>query len=118
MTYLCCDPQFTNANLQTMHELLADAEKSGIAAAELLQAQNKICAQIVLASERSSHRLFSVGSGWTQRREYRTFKEVVEAYRAVTLDDLHAILEKYPLTKNTTVAVGPLEELAEPGVSE
>ena len=112
MTYLCCEPQLAADNLQRIHVLLAKAQSKGVTAAELLQAQNKICAQIVLASERSSHRLFSVGGAWTQQREYRTVKEGVDAYRAVTLNDLHAILEEYPLTDNTTVAVGPLEQFA------
>lgn len=110
MTYLCCEPQLAATNLQRMHELLVEAERTGIMAAELTQAQNKVCAQIVLAGERSSHRLFSVGNGWTQRREYQTVKQVVDAYRAVTLDDLHEVLKEYPLTNNMTIAVGPLEQ--------
>ena len=31
---------------------------------------------------------------------------------AVTLDDVHAVLKKYPLTRATTVTIGPLAELA------
>jgi hypothetical protein len=37
---------------------------------------------------------------------------VVESYQAVTRDDIAALLEKYPMTTNTTVAVGPRKELA------
>lgn len=111
MTYLCCDPQLADSNLDATQMILADVESKGITAAELEQAQNKMCAQIVLASERSGNRLFTVGSSWTQRREYRPVKEVLAAYRDVTLDDIHAVLTKYPLTNNTTVAVGPLNKL-------
>ena len=49
--------------------------------------------------------------GWIQRREYRTVRQTVELYRAVTVDEVNAVLRKYPLTKNMTVAVGPLESL-------
>ena len=111
MTYLCCDPQLADSNLDATQMILADVESKGITAAELEQAQNKMCAQIVLASERSGNRLFTVGSSWTQRREYRPVKEVLAAYRDVTLDDILAVLTKYPLTNNTTVAVGPLNKL-------
>ena len=75
---------------------------------------NKICAQIVLSSERPANRLFAIGNGWVQRRQYKTVREAVAAYRSVTLDDLAAVLKKYPLSENTTVAIGPLTAVAEP----
>jgi hypothetical protein len=33
---------------------------------------------------------------------------------ALRLDDVHAVLARFPLTRNTTVAVGPLENLKSP----
>ena len=91
--------------------MLEDAQASGVTEEELNQAQNKICAQIVLSAERPASRMFSVGNGWVQRRQYKTIREGVEAYRKVTLPDIAAVLKKYPLTEDTTVAVGPLTEL-------
>ena len=41
-------------------------------------------------------------------------KNAVEAYRAVTLDDISRVLKKYPLSCTATVAIGPLTELASP----
>jgi hypothetical protein len=41
-------------------------------------------------------------------------RQTVEAYRAVTVDDIAAVMKKYPLSRNTTVAIGPLTELPEP----
>ena len=74
---------------------------------ELDQAKNKVCAQIVLHSERPTNRLFSVGNAWIQRRQYKTVREAVNAYRGVTLDDIARVLKKYPLNRTATVAVGP-----------
>ncbi|MBC7852251.1 MAG: insulinase family protein [Pirellulaceae bacterium] len=113
MTGLACEPDDTDANLRIIRGLLADAQSSGVTAEELNQAQNKICAQIVLSAERPSSRMFSVGNGWVQRRQHKTIREGVEAYRKVTLQDIAAVLKKYPLTENTTVAVGPLTALKE-----
>ena len=112
--YMCCQPEDTAANLQIMRDVCAKAQQDGLTEKELEQAKNKICAHLVLQAERPSSRLFSVGNGWIQRREYRTVREAVEAYRAVTLNDLHAVMQKYPLTTNTTVCVGPLAEIAAP----
>ena len=114
MTYLACTPEEAAANLQRIADILRDAETSGVTQEELDQAQNKICAQIVLSAERPANRLFSVGNAWVQRRQYKTIREAVAAYRAVTLDDLLAVLKKYPLSVNTTVAIGPLTDVAAP----
>jgi hypothetical protein len=62
---------------------------------------------------RPASRMFSVGNAWLQRRHYKTVREA-PAGRAITLDDLAAVLKKYPLSENTTVAVGPLADVAEP----
>ena len=114
MTYLCCSPADATENLQRIYRVLRDAEQHGITENELSLAKSKTCANIVLASERPSNRLFSVGGRWVQRAEYRTTKQTVDTYQAVTLSDVEAVLEKYALTRNTTVAVGPLSELASP----
>jgi predicted Zn-dependent peptidase len=107
MTYLSCAPEELEENLARLQALFTEAEQHGITAAELQQAQNKICAHLILKAERSSNRLFSVGGNWVQRGEYRTVAEVVAAYRRVTLADIHAVLERYPLTQATTVCVAP-----------
>ena len=82
--------------------------------AELELARNKICSHLVRSSERPSNRLFSVGNGWLQRRSYQTVQERLAAYQQVDLAAVHAVLEKYPLTVNTSVTVGPLADLSRP----
>ena len=64
----------------------------------------------------TSSGLFHVGSNWLQRREFRTVREVVDAYESVSLDAIASFLEKYPVTCNTTLAIGPLKELAPPSI--
>lgn len=114
MIYLCCDPVHASDNLRCVQKILTTAQHQGLKQEELEQAKNKACAQVVLAGERSSNRMFSVGNSWIQRGEYHTVKEIVEAYQAVTLADVVSVLEKYPLTASTTTAVGPLEQLTNP----
>ena len=109
MTFMGCDPEFVEQNLRTLNALYQQAEADGVTQAELDQAKSKICSRIVLASERPRGRLWTVGGNWTQRREYRSVKDDLAAVEAVTLDDLHTVLAKYPLTRSTTMAIGPLE---------
>jgi predicted Zn-dependent peptidase len=49
----------------------------------------------VLASERSSNRLFTVGSAWLSRHVWETADEIIARYRAVTLSDLKRVAELY-----------------------
>jgi predicted Zn-dependent peptidase len=114
VTYLACAPEQTAENMARIRAVLADVTANGVTADELLQAQNKVCAHMVLQAERPTNRMFAVGNAWIQRRQYKTVREAVESYRRVTLADIGAILKKYPLDWPATVAVGPLTELAQP----
>lgn len=111
MTYMSCAPEQAADNLRRLSDIQQTVEVEGVSEDELEQAKAKVCAHIVLRSERPSSRLFAVGGAWIQRREYLSVKESVDAYRAVTVDDIHRVLKKYPLSHNMTVAVGPLESL-------
>lgn len=115
ITFLCCGPEEMEANLARMAEMEQQIEAQGVTDAELSLAKNKICAHVVLQAERPSNRLFSVGANWLQRRQYRTVRESVNAYQAVSVADVAAIARKHPLRICTTVAVGPLEQASSLG---
>jgi predicted Zn-dependent peptidase len=114
LTWLSCLPDLTEDNLRRIAEVVAEVEADGVTEEELAQAKNKLCAHIVLQAERPTNRMFAVGNAWIQRRQYKTVRENVEMYRAVTLDDIARVLKKYPLSRTATVAVGPLTSLATP----
>jgi predicted Zn-dependent peptidase len=114
LTWLSCLPDLAGENLQRIADVVREVESHGITEEELAQAKNKVCAHIVLQSERPTNRMFAVGNAWLQRRQYKTVREAVEAYRAVTLDDIHRVVKSHPLSGTATVAVGPLSELAAP----
>lgn len=114
MTFLGSTPQDTPRNVETIQNIFRQVEREGVTESELNQAKNKIASQIILHSERTGNRLFAVGVNWLQRRQYNTVREVADMYDAVTVADISALLEKYTPSVNTTLAVGPLKELARP----
>ncbi len=114
VSMLCGAADETAENLQAIFDTLREVEADGITAEELAQAQNKICSQIVLQSERPANRLFSVGDNWIQRRTYHSVREAIQQYQSVTCQSVRAMLQEYPLTTHSTVAVGPLRELKRP----
>jgi predicted Zn-dependent peptidase len=113
-TWLACEPELAEENLSRLAELFAQIDREGVSDEELRQAKNKVKARVVLSSERPKSRLFNVGGNWLQRREYRSVADDLSALDAVTLDEIGLILEKYPLSRTSTVTVGPLETVNPP----
>lgn len=114
MTYMSCAAELTEENLQRILNLYRRVEAEGVEPIEVEQARRKINSRVVLSSERPRGRLFTIGSNWTQRGEYRTVQDDLASVAAVTGDDIAALLRKYPLSTSRTMVIGPLEQVAQP----
>ncbi len=114
MTYMSCEPEQAQENLRRIAQIYAQAEKEGVTDAELAQAKSKVNSRIVLGSERPRGRLFTVGGNWMQRQEYHTVQHELQAIDAVSPQDLAQVLNRYPLSINTTLAIGPAAGLSAP----
>ncbi len=115
ITYMSCEPHCTADNLQSILKVYRLAETEGLTDAELSQAKNKIRSRLVLSSERPRGRLFALGSEWVYRRQYKTIGEELDIIAGITLEQIHAVLKKYPLSRSATLTIGPLEKLPPPG---
>lgn len=111
-TWVSCEPEKAADNFAQLTQLQQQAESTGFTQEELSQAKNKVKARVVLGSERPRNRLFNVGGNWMQRHEYRSVRDDLRAIDSISLDDIHAVLARHPLTRCTTLTFGPLEELA------
>ena len=114
MTWLCCDPEFADDNVLRVRETYREAETNGFTEEELARAKTKFNSRLVLSSERPHNRMMNVGLNWLRRREYRTLKNDIDTYAAVTLDDVAEVLRRYPLTECNSIAIGPLADIAWP----
>ncbi|MFO0791137.1 MAG: pitrilysin family protein [Pirellulales bacterium] len=113
-TWLACEPDDVQDNLERLSDLLRTIEQDGVTEEELRLAKNKVKARVVLSSERPQSRLFNIGGNWLQRREYRTVADDLKALDDVTTAAIREVLAKYPLTDASTIAVGPCEDVQEP----
>jgi len=113
MVYLSCSPEDAADNLDRVAQIFSDVEANGVLEAELQQAKQKVQSRVVLSGEKPRGRLFNVGGNWTQRREYRSVRDDLDAVAAVTVADIRGVLAKYPLSRNTTTAIGPLTSLGD-----
>lgn len=110
MTYMSCDPDRARDNVELIQQLFQAAESGGVVPQELTQAKRKISARVVLGSERPRSRLFNVGANWVQRSEYRAVADDLSAIDEVTEDDLHEVIQRWPLTRHASVLIGPLSD--------
>ncbi|TWU22838.1 M16 family metallopeptidase [Bythopirellula polymerisocia] len=108
-SWLSCAPKDAAENYSRMSELQGVAQQQGFTEQELHQAKSKVKARVVLGSERPRNRLFNVGGNWLQRREYRSVADDLKALEAVTINEIEQVLTDFPLTRHTTVTIGPLE---------
>jgi predicted Zn-dependent peptidase len=109
MTYLCCEPDVVDENLETVLAVFKDVIRSGISETELEQARNKVASRAVLRSERPMGRMSSLGNDWLYRREYRSVQDDLQQVRGVTVRDIQQLVEAFPLKIVTQVGLGPKE---------
>ncbi|QDV68660.1 Protease 3 precursor [Rosistilla carotiformis] len=102
-TYLSCAPEDVDANLALIDGAIEVFVKNGPAEDEIEQAKNRMCAGLILSSERPSNRMFSIGNAWQIRGVYETLDDQLKKYRSVDADDLQRVLAAYPMHYTTEV---------------
>jgi predicted Zn-dependent peptidase len=113
-TFLSCDPDDAQANLERIAGVYRRAMADGVTADELTQAKNKVMARSVLRGERPMGRLMTLGFHWVYRREYVSVEREMELYSAVTLDEIRRVLDRWPLLPMTLVSAGPTTDVKPP----
>jgi predicted Zn-dependent peptidase len=111
MAVVCCDPQNAQANLLRMKKLMHKAADQGATEKELTMAKKKIASHILLASERTESHMFSVGTQWLNRQDFKTPKQIADIYQNVTLQQVNEAMKTYALHDPMTVVVGPRDDL-------
>jgi predicted Zn-dependent peptidase len=104
-------PENASQCYEILSELLADVQKNGITEEEFLQAKTKILSREVRSGERTGRRLSAIAKDWVYRGEYRTVDDELQSWYAVTMDQVREVLDRYPLTAQTTSFYGPLERV-------
>ncbi len=114
MTWLCCDPECTEDNVKVISEEYQRASAKGFTLEELSRAKTKVNSRLVLAGERPHNRMIGIGLHWIRHQEYRSIRDDIAAFDAVSLDDISEVMRQFPLQDTYSVTVGPLDDLAWP----
>ncbi len=113
-TSFSSEPGMAGRNLADTLRVLHEVQRDGITEDELNQARNKILSRVVRGSERPKGRMMAIGAAWTYQHEYRSVDDDLRAYEAVTLNSIRETLDRYPIDRVTTLALGPLASLEAP----
>ncbi|MCH2182757.1 MAG: insulinase family protein [Mariniblastus sp.] len=111
MTYICCSPEMAQENLARLKKLQDQFLDHGITQKELDLAKRKIASHIVLSSERTERRMFSVGAQWLINQPFKQVSEIAEIYDSITLAQVNDVIRKHPPQVNTTLVIGPQADL-------
>jgi predicted Zn-dependent peptidase len=113
-TSFSCEPGRADENLDIVLQVLDAVQSEGITDSELQQAKSKIGSRVVRGSERPMGRMQAIGMAWTYLKQYRTVDDELKAFDAITLGTIREVLDRYPITGVTTLALGPLDTVRLP----
>ena len=93
--------------LQIVEDIFKSLQKEKISADELQKAKNKVLSAITIKNEIPMERLAELGINWTYLKKYRPIEEEIEKVKKVTIDDLTALMQEFPLMPFTQFSLGP-----------
>jgi predicted Zn-dependent peptidase len=102
-------PERTAELLDVVDDVLAGAVADGLSEREFEVALGYLEGSLVLGLEDSGSRMARIGTGETVRGEVISIDEHLERLRAVTLDDVHAVLGRLFDAPRSVAIVGPFE---------
>jgi predicted Zn-dependent peptidase len=115
-SYIRCSSENVAKVLDTVRGVFKSLSESGITDDELRKAKNKILSALVIKNELPMGRLIDLGFNWTYLEQYRTIEDDISAIRAVTVDDVHSLIEQFNPGDFTQLSIGPAQsEQNEPG---
>ncbi len=108
-SYIRCGNENVGKVLDTVRSIFSSLSSSGITEDELTKAKNKILSALVIKNELPMGRLIDLGFNWTYLQQYRTVADDINAIKAVTVNEIHSVIEKYNLGDFTQLSLGPAQ---------
>ncbi|GAC1466298.1 MAG: pitrilysin family protein [Chloroflexota bacterium] len=112
LVHIATDPDKAEEALRVAQGELERLQRFDIEQDELDRAKAKLVSSVIIGGESTNERVMSLIRSWLARGRLETLEEMRKQIEAVTLDDLRALVDQYPLWPNQVItAVGPLERL-------
>ncbi len=109
-SYIRCNPDKAEKVMTVVEGIFAELAAKGIAEEELQKAKNKVLSAITIKSEQPMGRLVGLGFNWVYRNEYRSMAQDVADVKAVTVEDINALIKEFKPGEFTMYSLGPDDE--------
>ena len=109
--YLSCDPERAAQCLEIYDGVLEQITREGVGEAELRRAKNKLAVGTALRDDTPYPRLFALGLEYLYTAQLVSTEDMVRQVRAVTLEEVNALLEQKPFAVRALTALGRMEAL-------
>ena len=106
-SYIRCGSEEAPKVLETVNGIFGNLSQSGITEDELRKAKNKVLSALVIKNELPMGRLIDLGFNWTYLEQYRTIEDDISVIKAVTVDDVHSLIEQFNPGDFTQFSIGP-----------
>jgi predicted Zn-dependent peptidase len=106
-SYVRCSSEKVSKVIDIIGGIFQGLSEGGITEDELKKAKNKILSALVIKNELPMGRLVDLGFNWIYFKQYRTIEDDIKAIKAVTVDDVHCIIEQLAPGEFTQFSIGP-----------
>ena len=106
-SYIRCSSDNVAKVLDLVRGIFDDLARNGVTEDELTKAKNKILSALVIKNELPMGRLVDLGFNWTYLQKYQTIEDDVNSIKAVTVDEVHSLIEQFRLGDFTQLSLGP-----------
>jgi predicted Zn-dependent peptidase len=106
-SHIRCSSENMGEVIETVKGIFDNLAKDGVTEDELRTAKNKILSALVIKNELPMGRLVDLGFNWIYLKEYRRVKDDIDAIRAVSVDDVGALVEQLNPGDFTQLSIGP-----------
>ena len=107
-SYIRCSSENVTKVLDIVRGIFDDLARDGVTEDELTKAKNKILSALVIKNELPMGRLIDLGFNWTYLQQYQTIEDDVSAIKAVTVDDVHSLVQQFRPGDFTQLSLGPV----------
>jgi len=108
-SYILCSSKNVSRVLGVVRDIFDSLSGDGITEDELRTAKNKVTSALVIKNELPMGRLVDLGFSWTYLEQYRTIEDDVKAIKAVTVEDVHSLIEQFHPGDFTQLSLGPTD---------
>ena len=106
-SYICCGSENTSKVIDILNDIFKNLSDEGVSEDELQKAKNKVLSALTIKCEQPMDRLTNLGFNWVYLTQYRSMADDIEAVKAVTVDDVNAIISEFNPGDFTRLSIGP-----------